>query len=136
MIDFNERSGFEQLWLQGGGHFKYFIFSEEQEKYIPTGVRDNLSNQDLLCASITLNTAYIFYIGGLKRLKAQAVPDTHILVPRVPTEKFKADLKQYLDELWWGDYGCDWDGFVSVSGIDPLKIYALAIEASESGANP
>ncbi|HFD0356889.1 TPA: DUF551 domain-containing protein [Acinetobacter nosocomialis] len=70
----------------------------------------------------------------LEKAKAQAVPETHIVVPRVPTEKFKEDLKQHLDELWWGDHGCDWDGFVSVNGIDPLKIYALAIEASESGA--
>lgn len=68
-----------------------------------------------------------------ERAKAQAVPDGYVLLPRVPTEKFKEDLKQHLDELWWGDHGCDWDGFVSVNGIDPLKIYALAIEASESG---
>ncbi|EPQ5083868.1 hypothetical protein LN924_000686 [Acinetobacter baumannii] len=68
------------------------------------------------------------------KAKAQAVPEGYVLLPRVPTEKFKEDLKQHLDELWWGDHGCDWDGFVSVNGIDPLKIYALAIEASESGA--
>lgn len=69
-----------------------------------------------------------------EKAKAQAVPEGYVLLPRVPTEKFKEDLKQHLDELWWGDHGCDWDGFVSVNGIDPLKIYALAIEASESGA--
>ncbi|MDC5167904.1 hypothetical protein NRA36_04810 [Acinetobacter baumannii] len=70
-----------------------------------------------------------------QKAKAQAVPEGYVLLPRVPTEKFKEDLKQHLDELWWGDHGCDWDGFVSVNGIDPLKIYALAIEASESGAS-
>ncbi|EPG8070901.1 hypothetical protein LJD53_001186 [Acinetobacter baumannii] len=70
----------------------------------------------------------------LKKAKAKAVPEGYVLVPKEPTEKFKEDLKQHLDELWWGDHGCDWDGFVSVNGIDPLKIYALAIEASESGA--
>ncbi|HHP4490374.1 hypothetical protein AB0T70_05770 [Acinetobacter baumannii] len=69
-----------------------------------------------------------------QKAKAQAVPEGYVLLPRVPTEKFKEDLKQHLDELWWGDHGCDWDGFVSVNGIDPLKIYALAIEASKSGA--
>ncbi|MFY1296623.1 hypothetical protein ACOROC_05380 [Acinetobacter baumannii] len=69
-----------------------------------------------------------------QKAKAQAVPEGYVVVPKVPTEKFKEDLKQHLDELWWGDHGCDWDGFVSVNGIDPLKIYALAIEASESGA--
>ncbi len=82
---------------------------------------------------------YFMFIGWLMRselekAKAQAVPDGYVLMPKVPTEKFKEDLKQHLDELWWGDHGCDWDGFVSVNGIDPLKIYALAIEASESGA--
>jgi hypothetical protein len=65
----------------------------------------------------------------LARAKAQTVTDTHIMVPKLPTEKFKNDLKQHLDDLWCGDYGCDWDGFVSVGGIDPLKIYALAIES-------
>lgn len=74
MIDsIKERLGFEELWLQGDGHFKYFKFSEEQGKYVPTGIRDNLTDQDLLCASITLNTAYLFYIGGVKKGKVQAV---------------------------------------------------------------
>ncbi|AOP63036.1 Uncharacterised protein [Acinetobacter baumannii] len=78
--------------------------------------------------------AWLIWDAAWNDASAQAVPEGYVVVPKVPTEKFKEDLKQHLDELWWGDHGCDWDGFVSVNGIDPLKIYALAIEASESGA--
>ncbi|OTG81531.1 hypothetical protein [Acinetobacter sp. ANC 4648] len=84
-----EREAFEELWLQGNGHFKYFKFSAENGKYISTGVRDNLTNQDLLFASITINTAYLFFLGGTK--KAQAVPEGFVLVPNENLSTFYQD---------------------------------------------
>lgn len=72
-----EREAFESLWIQSNGHFKYFVFSQKHGKYIPTGVRDNLTDQELLFASITLNTAYLFFLGGIK---TQAIPDGFVLV--------------------------------------------------------
>lgn len=73
------REAFESLWIQSNGHFKYFVFSQEHGKYIHTGVRDNLTDRELLCASITLNTAYLFFIGGVK---TQAIPEGFVLVPK------------------------------------------------------
>lgn len=69
-----EREAFESLWIKSNGHFKYFVFSQELGKYIPTGVQDNLTDQELLFASITLNTAYLFFLGGIK---TQAVPENN-----------------------------------------------------------
>lgn len=71
------REAFESLWIKSNGHFKYFVFSQEHGKYIHTGVRDNLTDQELLFASITLNTAYLFFIGGVK---TQAMPKGFVLV--------------------------------------------------------
>ncbi len=73
------RETFESLWIQSNGHFKYFVFSQEHGKYIHTGVRDNLTDRELLCASITLNTAYLFFLGGIK---TQTVPEGFVLVPK------------------------------------------------------
>lgn len=73
------REAFEILWIQGGGHFKYFVFSQEDGKYIPTVVQGSLTDQELMFASITLDTAYLFFLGGVK---AQAVPEGFVLVPR------------------------------------------------------
>lgn len=74
MNAFNEeRSGFEQLWLLGGGHFKYFSFSNEHGHYIPNGVKDDHTDQELVYALVTLNTAYVFYMGGFKKGKGNSV---------------------------------------------------------------
>ncbi|EML2890017.1 hypothetical protein RGN35_002082 [Acinetobacter baumannii] len=127
MTDLNkEREAFERLPLaELAIKSEYVYYNEETNSYWP--------NEDF-CPSDAPETMNFAWAAWQEKAKAQAVPEGYVLLPRVPTEKFKEDLKQHLDELWWGDHGCDWDGFVSVNGIDPLKIYALAIEASESGA--
>lgn len=63
--------------------------------------------------------------------QAKAVPNGFVLVPKEPNKQFKNVLSRYLDELWMGEWGCDWDGFVSVNGIDPNEIWQFMIEAQE-----
>ena len=59
------------------------------------------------------------------------VPEGFVLVPREPNREFKDRLRSYLDNLWMGEWGCDWDGFVSVNGIDPNEIWQFMIKAQE-----
>ena len=41
-------------------------------------------------------------------------------------------LKKFVKHnLWMGEWGCDWDGFICVSGIDPNEIWQFMIEAQE-----
>lgn len=69
--------------------------------------------------------------------KAQAVPEGFVLVPKEPTKEYKDVISQYLDELWMGEWGCDWDGFICVNGIDPNHVWKIVtntkamIEAQE-----
>ena len=63
--------------------------------------------------------------------KAQAVPEGFVLVPQEPTELFKEHLKNHLFDLWAGDHGCDWDGFVNVDAINHNTIWKMMIEAQE-----
>lgn len=71
-----QRDASEKLWVLGGGHFKYFRYECSAGRYIPTGVRDHLTDADLVSASITLNTSYLFYLGGWKQatLRSGAKP--------------------------------------------------------------
>lgn len=78
-----EREDFEKLWTDGNGHFKFFKFDQDDCKYRLNGVTDNLSKEDLLSASITLNTAWLFWLGA----KKQAVPEGFLLMPRKCTNK-------------------------------------------------
>lgn len=69
---------------------------------------------------------YFMFIGWLLRseqvkAKAQAVPDTHVVVPKVPTEKM---LKRG-NRLALSD---------SQYRYDAASIYEVMLEASESGA--
>ena len=73
-----EREDFEKLWTDGNGHFKFFKFDQDDCKYRLNGVTDNLSKEDLLSASITLNTAWLFWLGAKKR----AVSEGFVLVER------------------------------------------------------
>lgn len=67
----------------------------------------------------------------LWQAKHQAIPDGFVLVPKEPNKQFKNVLSRYLDELWMGEWGCDWDGFICVNGIDPNEIWQFMIEAQE-----
>ena len=82
-----EREDFEKLWTDGNGHFKFFEFDQDACKYRLNGVTDNLSKEDLLSASITLNTAWLFWLGA----KAQAVPEGFVLVPKEKISYFWQD---------------------------------------------
>jgi len=69
--------------------------------------------------------------------QVQAVPEGFVLVPKEPTKEYKDVISQYLDELWMGEWGCDWDGFICVNGIDPNHVWKIVtntkamIEAQE-----
>ena len=71
-------------------------------------------------------------IDGLVGIEeANAVPEGFVLVPKEPTELFKEHLKNHLFDLWAGDHGCDWDGFVSVDAINHNNIWKMMIAAQE-----
>lgn len=63
----DKRKLFEKLWIDSGGHLRFFTFNPAIEKYGYSGVTDDLSKDDLMMARITLNTAYLFYLGGWKQ---------------------------------------------------------------------
>lgn len=76
-MDINkEREAFEKLWTGGNGHLRFFKFDHDACKYLLNGVTDNLPKGDLLSASITLNTAWLFWLGA----KKQATPEGFVLV--------------------------------------------------------
>lgn len=75
--------------------------------------------------------AFNLFKKGWQAAKAQAVPDGFVLVLKEPNLEFKGRLRSYLDNLWMGEWGCDLDGFVCVSGIDPNEIWQFMIEAQE-----
>lgn len=60
--------------------------------------------------------------------KAQAVPEGFVLVPKEPNLEFKDRLRSYLDNLWMGEWGCDWDGFICVNGIDPNHVWKIVTD--------
>lgn len=55
----------------------------------------------------------------------------YVLVPKEPNREFKDRLRSYLDNLWMGDHGCDWDYFVDATAIKPNEIWRFMIEAQE-----
>ena len=57
------------------------------------------------------------------------VPEGFVLVPQEPTELFKEHFENHLFDLWAGDHGCDWDGFVSVDAINHNTIWKMMIGA-------
>ena len=72
---------------------------------------------------------------GFAAAKSQAVPEGFVLVLKEPSREFKDRLRSYLDNLWMGEWGCDWDGFICVNGIDSNEIWQFMIEAAQEPAN-
>ncbi|WP_336916684.1 hypothetical protein [Acinetobacter modestus] len=56
-----------------------------------------------------------------------------VMVPVKIPDQFTSKLEDHLLELWIGDWGCDWDGFVSVNGIKPENIWSMVVEAARGG---
>lgn len=86
-----EREDFEKLWTDGNGHFKFFEFDQDACKYRLNGVTDNLSKEDLLSASITLNTAWLFWLGAKKRAVPEVITIGNELQSWVSVNSFSAD---------------------------------------------
>ena len=84
---------------------------------------------------------YGFDLACRELAKTQAIPDGFVVVPKEPNKQFKNVLSRYLDELWMGEWGCDWDGFICVNGIDPNHVWKIVtatkamIEAEQEPAN-
>ncbi|ENW90519.1 MULTISPECIES: hypothetical protein [Acinetobacter] len=74
---------------------------------------------------------YGFDLACRELAKTQAVPEGFVLVPKEPNREFKDRLRSYLDNLWMGDHGCDWDYFVDATAIKPNEIWWFMIEAQE-----
>lgn len=55
----------------------------------------------------------------------------YVVVPKEPNLEFKDKLRGYLDNLWMGDHGCDWDYFVDATAIKPNEIWQFMLEAQE-----
>lgn len=138
-----ERSGFEQLWLLGGGHFKYFSFSNELGQYIPNGVKDEHTDQELVYALVTLNTAYVFYMGGFKKGKGKSVQwhpidtvpkDRDVLLKNhegIFQGKWDKDDKKFRP-LFLDYHGCGCCG----GGCPQPDSWMELPKVRESGANP
>lgn len=65
-----KRKLFEKLWIDGGGHFNYFIYSAPLGQYVINGKPHNFTQDEMLSALTTLNTAYVFYLGGWSQSEA------------------------------------------------------------------
>lgn len=87
-------------------------------------------SEKALLEQFEINNKLVEQIEKLKA-KTQAIPDGFVLVTKEPNLEFKGRLRSYLDNLWMGEWGCDWDGFICVSGIDPNEIWQFMIEAQE-----
>ncbi|MEC8125304.1 MAG: hypothetical protein VX125_15915 [Pseudomonadota bacterium] len=88
-MDINkEREDFEKLWTGGNGHLRFFKFDHDACKYLLNGVTDNLPQGDLLSASITLNTAWLFWLGA----KKQATPQGFVLVRKELPEEIAESM--------------------------------------------
>ncbi|WP_336916555.1 hypothetical protein [Acinetobacter modestus] len=57
----------------------------------------------------------------------------YVAVPVEPTQAFKQNLASYLFDLWTGESGCDWDGFVNAQAIKPENIWSMVLEAARGG---
>ncbi|WP_111857803.1 hypothetical protein [Acinetobacter sp. CFCC 10889] len=66
--------------------------------------------------------------------EAKSIPEGFVLMRKEATASFKEKLDELLFNLWTGDHGCDWDGFVSVDAIDSDEIWQMVIEASQENS--
>ena len=115
-----EREAFEKLWTGGNGHLRFFKFDHDACKYLLNGVSDNLPKGDLLSASITLNTAWLFWLGA----KKQATPEGFVLVPK---ESLKVALFWMDEEI--DPWSMSGDSFADLYEHKP--ILKKALEAQE-----
>ncbi|MVM68154.1 hypothetical protein [Acinetobacter baumannii] len=124
MTDLNkEREAFEEALGKHNIHNVHLctVYDFKRNEYFPSDVCD--PSEDRIVDSINLSWKM-----WLEKAKAQAVPDTHIVVPKEPTkEMLKAGIHSYLHQ----DSIKEKDGSSSVSF---KHIYQAMLEASESGA--
>lgn len=117
-----EREAFETL--QNQKIFKWFEFDSNLNAY---ALKDISASFEKLTALAELNYGWDMW----QAAKAKAIPDGYVLMPKEPNREFKDRLRSYLDNLWMGDHGCDWDYFVDATAIKPNEIWRFMIEAQE-----
>ncbi|EPK9977803.1 hypothetical protein P5764_000825 [Acinetobacter baumannii] len=116
MTDLNkEREAFERLPLAELAIKSEFVYyNEETNSYWP--------NEDF-CPSDAPETMNFAWEAWQEKAKAQAVPETHIVVPKQPTPKM-------IDATWDFD-----DEIIEMSSNTRNEfIWKKMVEASESGA--
>ncbi|HCW3710247.1 TPA: hypothetical protein OXK14_000636 [Acinetobacter baumannii] len=116
MTDLNkEREAFERLPLAELAIKSEFVYyNEETNSYWP--------NEDF-CPSDAPETMNFAWEAWQEKAKAQAVPDTHIVVPKQPTPKM-------IDATWDFD-----EEIIEMSSNTRNEfIWKKMVEASESGA--
>ncbi len=116
MTDLNkEREAFERLPLaELAIKSEYVYYNEETNSYWP--------NEDF-CPSDAPETMNFAWEAWQEKAKAQAVPETHIVVPKQPTPKM-------IDATWDFD-----DEIIEMSSNTRNEfIWKKMVEASESGA--
>ncbi|WP_216076640.1 hypothetical protein [Acinetobacter cumulans] len=101
----------------------FFNFNENTGDYEIKSEYEN--DEDRALSFNVLNTGWAMWLRAKRDAKAQTVQEGFVLVPKEPTKEYKDVISQYLDELWMGEWGCDWDGFICVNSIDPNHVWKI-----------
>lgn len=122
-MSLNESKLFEaSMKSKGILDLDFVQYHELSNKYL---IQNGLSGEDFrtaLDASHVVNVAWMMW---QEKAKAQAVPDTHVVVPKEPNDEIIASMK-----LTWWESDCAHIMKTSVA----KSIYAGILKASESGA--
>ena len=118
-----------KYWLPS--HFEFLAFDMDQGNYTIKDDLDPSFEDDATEIWHRVNTGWAMWKKAINFSKPH---EGFVLVPKEPTELFKEHLKNHLFDLWAGDHGCDWDGFLSVDAINHNNIWKMMIEAQEQKA--
>lgn len=91
----------------------------------------DFEKEDFLETYHSVNTGWSMWLRATTLATAKL--EGCVVVPVKTPDQFTSKLEDHLLELWIGDWGCDWDGFVSVNGIKPENIWSMVVEAARGG---
>ena len=107
---------------------KFISTHESVASLVSSFSRNRTKKEEMLVRPVIEAVRKYFKSIEVENYKA---PEGFVLVPQEATDLFKDHLKNHLFELWAGDHGCDWDGFVSVDAINHNTIWKMMIGAQE-----
>lgn len=92
---------FKKLWIAGGGHFAHFTYLPKEGEWSISSVGLPESVYPLLLnALVTLNTAWVFYLGAWSKCEALARKEKNGLSADLRFSKLReSDLKQKFDDI-------------------------------------